>query len=274
MKIAVLGSTGMLGHKVLEVLREKYGKENVLGSGRNFSPGEIKKCDFFLDACLKDFATLKKVGPFDYIINCIGIIKPFIEKVGPAKTVEINSVFPHRLAEYCVRKETKLIHITTDCVFSGDRGGYTEEDNHDATDLYGKSKSLGEPTNCMVLRTSIIGEEEYNKVSLVEWAKSQKGEEVNGFLNHLWNGITTKTYGEICSQIIDDDLYENGVSHIFSPHDITKYDLLRLLNNKFDLNLEIEKKHTEFKVDRTLQSVKELADELTIPDIGRQIEEM
>jgi len=275
MKIAVLGITGMLGHTVFNVLKEKYGKENVLGSSRGFKEGEIRDGDFFLDALEK---RIKIPDNLDYVINCIGVIKPVVEKIGVTKTLLINSIFPRNLADYCKKKKIRLIHITTDCVFSGKTGNYTEDSPHDVTDVYGRGKSLGEPENCMVLRTSIIGEEKYHQMSLVEWAKSQKGKEVNGYTNHLWNGVTTKQYAEICSQIITQDLYMEGTFHIFSRTGlgdcVSKSVLLHLLNTRFNLQLKIKSVNAPDRVKRTLSTKKELNDLLDIPFLEDQIMEM
>jgi dTDP-4-dehydrorhamnose reductase len=159
-------------------------------------------------------------------------------------------------------------------VYSGLKGGYTEEDPHDALDDYGKSKSLGEPNNCMVLRTSIIGEETHKNASLVEWVKSQKGGTVNGYTNHDWNGITTKQYAKICDKIITDGLYENECFHIHSPQAVNKHSLVSMIGNRFNLNLTVNPFEATTKIDRTLLSVRGLSDKLNIPTVAQQIEEM
>lgn len=271
MKIAVLGCTGMLGHKVFEVLRNIYGEHLVLGSTRR-SVQEQEKGFFQLDALDLSFSTFPQ--GIDYVINCIGVIKPEIAKVGIPETVHINSLFPRMMSDYCKRNGIVFINITTDCVFSGERGEYTENYLHDATDIYGRSKSFGEPEDCMNLRTSIIGEEHGTQKSLIEWVKSQKGKEVSGFRNHFWNGITTKKYAEICSQIIDENLYQVGTFHIFSSLDISKYELLCLLNKKFVLGLKINPVDCDTKIDRTLRTVKDLNSTLDIPSIDELIQSL
>jgi dTDP-4-dehydrorhamnose reductase len=276
MKILVLGITGMLGSAVGRTLTDIYGRECVYGTSRSFMhldqdgwSGRSTYLDalepFMLPSILRD--------KYDYVINAVGVIKPQVERVGKPNTILINSVFPRKLADHCANVGSKLIHITTDCVFSGKQGLYTETDIHDATDMYGKSKSLGEPENCMVLRTSIIGEELHHSRSLVEWIKSQK-EEVNGYTNHHWNGVTTKEYAKICSKIIDQDLYGEEVFHIFSPMCVTKEQLLHLISDRFDLDLTINAVEAESSVDRSLSSFKDLVDDLSISSIEKQIEEM
>jgi dTDP-4-dehydrorhamnose reductase len=273
-KVLVLGSTGMLGGMVYKVMEEKFGHKNVIGSIRSVEKVRMERENLFFDPTIPSEVGIQFPYDFDYIINCIGLIKPRVDKLGHALTLKVNSVFPHELADFCRREGSKLIQITTDCVFSGARGKYTEEDEHDAVDLYGRSKSLGEPENCLTIRTSIIGEEQYNKLSLVEWAKSQKGLKVNGFSNHGWNGVTTKQYANICVEIIEKEMYREGIFHVFSPRDVSKFGLLHLIDEKFDLGLEIRSVVADPPVNRTLWTVKDLNSELTIPDLVEQIREM
>jgi len=280
MKIIVLGSTGMLGTAVSRYMSEQFGTDSVVLSYRKSRPA----CDnekFYFDALSAacnfdylDYSFGRFASPGDYVINCIGIIKPLIIPGSELYAIFVNSVFPRSLATYCRFRRLRLIHITTDCVFSGKKGNYTEEDEHDCIDIYGKTKSLGEPSTCMVIRTSIIGEEQYNKLSLVEWAKSQRGKEVNGFVNHFWNGITTKQYAKVCERIIKDDLYEEDLFHVFSPDRVSKYNLLQMINDKFDLRLKISRYQAGKDIDRTLSTVKHLNGKLSIPPIEEQVEEM
>jgi len=268
-RILVLGSTGMLGSAVGSWFLSRSNEYETHLTYRNeaVSYGENKT---HFDCASEGLDGLPEA---DYIINCIGVIKPFMVE-NPIKAIEINSVFPWKLAEYCKQRNTKLIHITTDCVFSGAKGQYTEEDSHDSLDDYGKSKSLGEPTNCMVLRTSIIGEEIHKKASLIEWVKSQKGQSTNGFVNHHWNGITTRQYAQVCDQIILKELYKENKFHISSPSPITKHKLVSLLGERFDLNLTVNEHTTDISVDRTLMTVKSLCSHLDILEIEQQIKEI
>jgi len=279
-RVIVLGSTGMLGSAVGKYFLEKMGEENVILSyrQRGLSYG---KYTFHFDALFAaqsfDYLvnTLNFIYTHDVIINCIGLIKPMITPGSIRPAILINSLFPRELATFCTElRKAKLIHITTDCVFSGEEGLYNEEDPHDCIDVYGKTKSLGEPSNCMCLRTSIIGEELHNKLSLVEWAKSQKGKKVKGFENHYWNGITTKQYAKVCEKIIKEELYEEGLFHVFSPKLVNKYELLYMINDRFDLQLEIERHEALPPIDRTLSTVKKLNKKLEIPPIEEQIQEM
>lgn len=266
MKIVVLGSTGMLGSALGSYLLKEYDEQNVYLSYRNEDVAYGLN-RFYFDP-LTD--SLEAITGGDYIINCIGIIKPFI-KPDLITSIKVNSVFPRELSNYCQEKGYKLIHITTDCVFSGKDGNYDENEPHDCLDDYGKTKSLGEPDNCMVIRTSIIGEEIHKKASLVEWVKSQKGKNINGFTNHLWNGITTKEYARVCHKIISNNWFENDLFHVFS-NIVSKYELLHLISDRFNLDLTINEFEAPSSINRTLSTCKELNDKLYIPPISEQIQ--
>lgn len=267
MKILILGSTGMLGNAVgkyflntnHEITLSYRNKDLVYGNSIYFDPLNTK-----IDNVIKGY---------DVVINCIGTIKPFMAS-SPRDARFINSVFPWDLANSCEQFGVKLIHITTDCVFSGKKGSYTESDVHDALDDYGKSKSLGEPTNAMVIRTSIIGEEIHKNASLIEWAKSQKGNTVKGFTNHIWNGITTTQFAKICDSIIQNDIWTPDLFHVFSPVSVNKFQMMSLFNNKWNLNLNIETFETVEKCDRSLSTKKTLCEVLRIPTLEEQINVM
>jgi len=266
-KVLVLGSTGMLGSAVANHFLNLNGYETHVTHRRDL---KLNKNSIFFNACEDSFNLLPKV---DYIINCIGIIKPFIVQ-DAYKSIYLNSLFPRKLANYCSSNRTKLIHVSTDCVYSGKKGGYTEADVHDCLDFYGKSKSLGEPENCMVLRTSIIGEEIHKNASLVAWAISQGGLTVDGYSNHFWNGLTTKQYAKCCESIINNSLYINGLRHVHSPAVVSKRDMLRMISDAFNLNLNIVDYETMDPCDRSLASNFELSNILDIPVIEHQIKEM
>jgi dTDP-4-dehydrorhamnose reductase len=269
MKIAILGSTGMLGNAVGREFLKYYGQDNVWLSYRNNMLAYGKQT-FYFD-CLENSFT--SIPDCDAIINCIGVIKPFIND-NFIHSIKINSIFPHQLAFFCKNNAIKLIHITTDCVFSGQVGEYNESAYHDCVDPYGKTKSLGEPAgNAMVLRTSIIGEEIHKHASLVAWAKSQAGKVVNGFNNHRWNGITTKQYAKICQIILDNGFYKKGMYHI-SSNAVTKFHLLHLLNKRFNLKLNIKNIQAPQAIDRTLSTIHSLNAKLNIPSIEQQIFEL
>lgn len=268
-KILILGSTGMLGNAVAAhfMNNDNY---DVATTYRNASvalPGKSIQFDAISDSMDK------LPGDFDYVINCIGIIKPFMAG-DPVAAIKINSLFPWELASWCNANNSKLIHITTDCVFSGKKGCYVESDLHDALDDYGKSKSLGEcVSEAMVIRTSIIGEEIHKNASLIAWAKSQKGKTVNGFSTHLWNGVTTKEYAKVCDKIISNGWYEKGLFHVYAKDDVTKLQMMGYFNEKFNLDLTIVEKKPE-PVDRTMRTEKDLCAKLDIPTVEQMIKEI
>tara|TARA_R100000234_G_scaffold62075_1_gene37593 strand:- start:162 stop:971 length:810 start_codon:yes stop_codon:yes gene_type:complete len=267
-RIVVLGSTGMLGHKVFEYFSNLEGYE-VFGSYRNELVAPARN-SFAFDA---ENPVWSNIPECDYVLNCIGVIKPFM-KDNTVGAIKINSLFPWVLSGWCEDNNTRLIHITTDCVFSGNDGSYTEKSLHDCLDDYGKSKSLGEPTNCMVIRTSIIGEEIHKNASLIAWAKSQKGTTINGFTNHYWNGITTLEYAKVCQQIIDSGLHSVGLFHVHSPEPVNKLELLKFISDRFKLELNINSFETENICDRTLCTNKNLVKNLNISSIENQIGEL
>lgn len=267
MKIAILGSTGLLGNTVAKYFIE-HTKHEIMCTHRN-SDVILNKDSVYFDALEPNFSILEGC---EYVINCIGIIKPFM-KNDLINNIYVNAIFPRKLSNFCQSKNIKLIHITTDCVFSGKDGNYDENSPHDCLDEYGKSKSLGEPDNCMVLRTSIIGEELHKNASLISWAKSMKGKEVNGFLNHLWNGVTTKRYAEICEEIIEKDFYEIGIFHLYSNY-VTKFELLHLINKKFALQLKINEYFDRITIDRRLATNKKLKSKISFKSIEQQMEEL
>ncbi len=265
-KVAILGSTGMLGNAVAQHFLNNDNYEVFLSSRDDTCEN---KGYFYFDALNPTACMLPKV---DYVINCIGVIKPFM-KNGIENAIVINSIFPHTFSAFCKSNNIKMIHITTDCVFSGKTGRYSESSHHDCLDEYGKTKSLGEPENCMVIRTSIIGAEVKNNVSLVEWVRSQKGKEVKGFTNHLWNGVTTTEYAKICDQIIQKNLYKEDLYHVHSNY-VNKFELLNLISESLSLGLEVQPHQTEISCDRTLMTEKDLMSKLEISTLEEQIENL
>tara|TARA_R110000765_G_scaffold85620_1_gene165086 strand:- start:21 stop:812 length:792 start_codon:yes stop_codon:yes gene_type:complete len=258
-KILVLGSAGMLGSQVVKTLTEK---------GYQVTSFTRKDFDAYKDNVNQIYATLRD---HDYVLNCIGVIKPFMEK-SLVTSVSVNAVFPRQLANYIKKMELdiKMIHITTDCVYSGAHGSYLESSPHDALDMYGKSKSLGEPENCMVIRTSIIGEELGEGASLVAWVKSMEGKTIDGYKHHKWNGVTTATYADVIDQIIQKDLYTPDLFHVYS-NTLNKFDLMHLFNDRYNLGLTINEVDGLNGCDRSLKTEKSLMKFLEIPTLEFQI---
>jgi len=265
-RLLVLGGTGLLGSAVTKhFLRNNDFSLVTTCRDKTVS---IDKNALVFDV-VKDSIDVLPVS-FDYVINCVGIIKPFMAQ-DPIAAIKINSLFPWQTAKWCNENNMKLIHITTDCVYSGHKGKYIETDEHDTLDAYGKSKSLGEcVTEAMLMRTSIIGEEIHKNASLIEWAKSQKGKTVGGYTTHLWNGVTTKEYARVCEKIIINNWYEKGLFHIHASDDVSKYQMLQYFDRKFMLKLDIKKENPE-PIDRTLRTEKGLCKKLEIPTVEQMV---
>jgi len=245
MRVIIFGSNGMLGNYLYSFLKYKSNMDIISFSRKN------------LDICKTTKETLHNflepiVSKDDsVIINAAGVIKQREKNI--EEMIFVNSIFPHMLANLSKNLNFKCIHITTDCVFAGDKGKYTEKSPHDCLDAYGKSKSLGENPNSCVIRTSIIGDELYNKKSLLEWCVSMRGKEINGYTNHFWNGVTCLELSSIIKKIINKNFFWEGVRHIFSE-DVSKFELIQMINFHYNLNLNIKKYETKYPCDRTLRT--------------------
>ncbi len=261
-KILVLASTGMLGSMVFKHL-QKNSDYQITSTSRKKT-----KTNLFFDAYdfLKNPKKYESLKDFDYIINCVGIIKPYCKDNDPEgvlNAINVNALFPHQLAKFLLDSKTKVLQIATDCVYSGKKGSYNEDDLHDALDVYGKTKSLGEvqSSNLLNIRCSIIGPEQGKHVSLLEWFLTQKpGAKLQGFAHHHWNGITTLQFSQICQRIIDENLFEQlrkiSFTHHYSPNaTVNKYELLCIMAEVFDKDYQITKvDNVGEPVDRTLSS--------------------
>lgn len=265
MKIYVLGTTGMLGKYISKYLKESF---DVINVDRNIIDAahidEEELYGKFLMFGLK---------PEDIVINCMGTIKPRVDELGDLNAILVNAVFPRILANVALRFGSRLIHPTTDCVYSGLKGAYIETDPYDVNDVYGMSKAMGEPKNCTIIRTSIIGEEVGKKKrSLVEWVKSSEGQEIKGFNNHFWNGVTCLQFAKICERIINEKLFWMGTRHIFS-NILTKKELVETINDIYGLNITVMGANTPIKCDRTLLTIVKKPEFLN-PTLDIQIKEM
>ena len=264
-KVIIFGVSGMLGRYINGYLN-KNNKYTIISIERN-------EFDVLLNLSkLEDLLLSKQIDDKTCIINCIGLIpQRFKNSVRETDYFIINSIFPQLLSKYCNKYESKLIHPTTDCVYNGVKGNYIETDYHDETGIYGISKSLGENIECMIIRTSIIGEEVNNKYSFLEWVKNSKGD-INGYANHLWNGITCLQYSKIIEKIIDNNLFWKGIRHIYSPEAKSKYELCCIIKDTYHLQIEINKMETMPVVNKTLSSIHELL--FIIPTLETQIKEL
>ena len=265
MKIIIFGSNGMLGRYLNSYLSE------------NFEVIPLKRQDY--DLSNLEYSTLfqllqnNNIQENDIIINSAGVIPQAKHQriLNNRLYFIINSLFPVILSLICQQFKVRLIHITTDCVFSGLKGNYNEQDKHDEINDYGLSKSLGEMGPATIIRTSIIGEELANQRSLLEWVRSKEGCQINGYTNHLWNGVTCLQLAEIIKRIIDQGLFWAGVRHIFSPRSVSKYQLIKMINQIYNLNIQIIEFKPEKSIDKTLTTTYETNQQFEIPDLFTQI---
>lgn len=264
-KLIILGDTGMLGAYIKRYFLNR-GIVTVIGINRSMF-------DVVLDPIEKLEQLLQNhINANVTVFNAIGII-PQTGIVETDVYNKINAEFPHQLSALCLKYGFKLIHPSTDCVFDGLAGrSYVETDTTTETNAYGVSKARGEPQNCMVIRTSIIGEEINGTKSLVEWVKSNNLGEINGYVNHLWNGITCLQYAKIVERIIVNNIFWVGVKHLCSPRIVSKYELLFMINETYKLLIKVNKFETEISIDKSLATVYDLG--FDIPDLDQQIREM
>ena len=261
MRVLVLGGAGMLGHKVWQTLRERFDTWVTLRS----SVSEYRSLNLFdpgrtiegLDATSVDglIRTLAIVRP-NVVVNCIGIVKQRPIAKDPLVSLTVNSLLPHRVAALCGASGARLIHISTDCVFSGKTGRYTEADVPDADDLYGRSKLLGEPHGAdgtaLTLRTSIVGRELRSTTGVTEWFLSHRGGTVPGFTKAIFSGLTTLELARTVANIIERQRDLAGLYHVSSAP-ISKYELLQRLNGAYNAGIRIEPSNT-MTLDRSLDS--------------------
>lgn len=259
MKVLVLGATGMLGHVVLRYFASR-GEHDVVGSVRSAAsvkrlPAEVRS-RVIPDTDVENFDSLTRlmatVKP-DVVVNCVGLIKQLAQVEDPLIAIPINSLLPHRLAQLCAVRGARLIHLSTDCVFSGRKGLYVESDVPDAYDLYGRSKLLGEVAypHALTMRTSIIGPELGSAHGLVGWFLSQEGS-VKGYAKAIFSGLTTVELARVMHDVVLPAPALHGVYHV-SVDPIDKYSLLKLVAEVYDKAIEITP-DSQVAIDRSLDS--------------------
>jgi dTDP-4-dehydrorhamnose reductase len=279
-KILVLGATGMLGHKAMQVLSHRH---DVAGTVRRGTEGYrdhpvLKDLEIVGDVDVNDLSTVEKavetVGP-DVVINCIGIVKQLKEAHDPVPSIAVNALFPHLLAQVCVRKGIRMVHMSTDCVFSGKKGLYLEDDFADADDLYGRTKYLGEVDypGCLTIRTSIIGRELDSNHGLLEWFFGQRGKQVSGYTKAIFSGLTTNALSDVIGSVIERYPDLRGVWQVASAP-INKYDLLVQVRDQFGLEIGI-KPDASVAIDRSLDPSRFIARTgIAIPTWPAMIEQL
>ena len=245
MKTLVLGASGMLGHTMFRYFAQDpdldvYGTARSASVRRHF-PGDLSKRILVgvdvenQDALTRVFAEVRP----HFVVNCIGLIKQLADVEDPLIALPINSMLPHRLARLCDLASARLVHISTDCVFSGTRGGYSEADRPDVEDLYGHSKLLGEVAypHTITLRTSIVGHELSSAHGLVEWFLAQQGR-VKGYTRAIFSGLPTVELARVVRDIVLPLPNLSGIYHVASTP-INKYELLSLVADVYGKSIEI-----------------------------------
>lgn len=263
MKVLILGGQGMLGHKLFEVLQPRHDVyatfRSARGPWRRFPMYEMYKNDERtlgnVDALRLDTVVdaIARVQP-DVVINCIGVIKQLDDEVGKGTLIAVNALFPHHLYQVCRAAGARLLQISTDCVFSGARGNYSEDDQPDPVDAYGRTKVLGEidRPGALTIRTSLIGRDFVKDVGLLEWFLSNRGGAVNGYARAIFSGFTTRAFSEIVGQLIADHPQLSGIYHVASEP-ISKLALLQAFRDRADLDIEIMPDE-HFHCDRSLNA--------------------
>jgi dTDP-4-dehydrorhamnose reductase len=258
-KVLILGITGMLGHKLYQVLSAKL---DVAGTLRG-DYASISRYDFFRKRDIIPNVNALNISRVEeaigetspqVLVNAVGIVKSGKEAQDRLTNIWINSLFPHQLYQICQKRGVRLIHISTDCVFSGKKGNYREDDPSDAEDIYGKTKYLGEVSRegALTIRTSLIGRELSTAKNLVEWFLANQGGKVNGFSNAIFSGFPTVYLAQIMADIITKEQELSGLYHV-SSEPINKFKLLSLMRDKMGLDIKIEES-PEFHCDRSLDS--------------------
>ena len=259
-KIAILGSTGMIGsgitqgfsHQGFDVAEfNRLGKSVVTSNrGNNFDALDFTHLDHF-----------DIFNGFDYIINLSGVIRHKLSQKSSSEienAIKVNSILPRALDNFAKKTNVKIIQIGTDCVFSGRKGSYIESDSFDPTDYYGYTKVLGEAAlgNTMTLRVSVVGVERESSTELLNWVLNHPPKStIQGYVNHIWNGVTPFHLAKLLIGVINEDLHFKGVQHIVPGNKVNKYQLVKLISGAFNRDdLVILEKTTSVSVDRSLDS--------------------
>jgi dTDP-4-dehydrorhamnose reductase len=239
MKVLVLGVSGMLGNAVFRLFADSpgfYVSGTVRSAGAASRLREDLRAKAITGVDVEQFDSLSRAFALarpDAVINCIGLVKQLAEADDPLSALPVNAILPHRLARLCAVAGARLVHVSTDCVFSGKKGLYTESDAPDAQDLYGRSKLLGEVDypNAITLRTSIIGHELGSAHGLVGWFLAQSGE-VRGYTRAIFSGLPTVELATVIRDRVLPDASLHGLHHIAAAP-IAKYDLLKLVGHQY-----------------------------------------
>lgn len=256
-----MGADGMLGHKVFQRLNGRFdiyttfrGLDGLWSYHPLFAGIDVSCIIRDVDALDAERVeqVLRQINP-DAVINCIGIVKQRDEAKAAIPSIRVNALFPHLLADMCGNIGSRLIHLSTDCVFSGLKGNYSESDIPDPVDIYSRTKLLGEinKQGCLTLRTSIIGWELKNQASLLEWFAAQRGNTIKGYRHAIYTGLSTTTLADLIGYLLEAKQDLSGLYQVASSP-ITKYDLLQRMRDALkwkDITIEPDE---DFRCDRSL----------------------
>lgn len=258
MRILVLGASGMLGNAMLRVMTEKndwtiYGTLRSANAAlQAMAPRAQLICGIHADQPDRLMAAFTQSRP-EIVINCVGLVKQLASAEDPLEAIPINGLLPHRLARLCELAKARLVHISTDCVFSGRKGNYSEADVPDAEDVYGRSKLIGEVNypHAITLRTSIIGHELGTAHGLIDWFLAQQGR-IKGYTEAIFSGLPTCELARVIRDIVIPNPDLHGTYHV-AAEPISKHDLLQLVNRDYGKALQIEP-DDKVKIDRSLDA--------------------
>ncbi len=247
MRILILGASGLIGHKLLQVLGNRF--DEVYGVLHHEAP-EIatpalfnkETCHFNVDVldAHKIKSIIRQVEP-DVILNCAGITKRRPEINNPLSAIGLNALFPHKLAHWAKALNCRVIHFSTDCVFDGETGNYKEDSLTTARDIYGRTKAMGEIQydHTLTIRSSFIGREISAFSELLEWFLAQQGKTIKGYTNAYYSGISTLVMSEVVGDIIEFHPELSGLRHLSCMEPISKCELLCLARDAFDVDVNI-----------------------------------
>lgn len=279
MRILVLGGTGMLGHQLYRSCNRRHQTWTTLR--RQSAQGlpaffDAQRCIGGVDAgSLESMARAFAECRPEVVVNAIGVVKQVVDSEGPITCIQLNALFPHYLARLCGEQGARLIHVSTDCVFSGKKGNYTEDDLPDPDDLYGRTKVIGEVQgpNVLTVRTSFIGPELRAPTGLLGWFLKRGGARVRGYTNAIFSGLTSRALSHVILSVIERHRDMSGLYHVSSAP-ISKYDLLCKIRDAFGVRTEIEP-HGDVHCDRSLSSARfRAATQITIPSWDEMIADL
>jgi len=260
MRVLVVGATGMLGHEACRTLSASHDVHGVARSLANLSEvgrAAFERCTMHAGFNAMDERSIESmvamINP-EVVLNCVGVVKQLADALEAIPSIRINALLPHLLAQACDVRGAKLIQVSTDCVFSGAKGNYSEEDPPDPVDLYGRSKLLGEVGDSphLTIRTSIIGRQLRGNTSLLEWFRGRRGGIVRGYARAFFSGLTTSALCGVLNRLLCEAPELSGLFHV-SATPISKLALLELINEALDLRITI-KRDESFVCDRSLDS--------------------